>query len=197
MVSCRVLTEMEIPFSLTSIFSTESIFKFAKFLISMKTLLLVRHAKSSWNVVGESDFDRSLNGRGKVDAPEMASRLIKRDVQIDLFVSSPAKRARKTAEIFVRQYDRDEREILFVQELYEAELQTFYNLISGLRNDCNSVAIFGHNPSITDFVNDLTEIQVDNIPTCGVFALNVPIEKWKGFAGAKKNFLFFDYPKGS
>jgi phosphohistidine phosphatase len=161
----------------------------------MKTLLLVRHAKSSWDIPGESDFDRSLNGRGKADAPEMASRLIKRNVQIDLFVSSPAKRARKTAEIFIRQYNRDERKILFVQELYEAELQTFYELISGLKNDCKSVAIFGHNPGITDFVNDLTEVKVDSLPTCGIFALNISIEKWKEFAGAKKNYLFFDYPK--
>jgi len=162
----------------------------------MKTLLLVRHAKSSWNIAGESDFDRSLNGRGKTDAPEMASRLIKRNVQIDLFVASPAKRARKTAEIFIREYHRDGKEILFVQELYEAELQTFYDLISGLKNDYHSVAIFGHNPIITDFANDLTDRQVDSIPTCGIFALSIPIEKWKGFAGSEKNFLFFDYPKG-
>ena len=69
----------------------------------MKTLILVRHAKSSWDSPGLSDFDRPLNERGKADAPEMAGRLKEKKINVDLFVSSPAKRAKKPQNI-LRKY---------------------------------------------------------------------------------------------
>ena len=161
----------------------------------MKTILLIRHAKSSWDSPALSDFDRPLNGRGKRDAPEMAKRLAKSKIQIDLFISSPAKRAKKTAELFIGEFKRSEKEILFIQELYQAPIQVFYDIISGLNNTCHCAAIFSHNPGITDFANTLTEVHLDNIPTCGVFAIKAPVEQWNEFDKAKKEFLFFDYPK--
>jgi phosphohistidine phosphatase len=78
----------------------------------MKYLLLVRHAKSSWDDFSIKDSDRPLNDRGKKDAPMMAKRLLKKDVKIDAFISSPAKRARKTAEAFVKEYKSDKNEII-------------------------------------------------------------------------------------
>ena len=75
----------------------------------MKTLLLIRHAKSSWDDPGLSDYERPLNDRGKKDAPMMAERLYERGIKIDAFISSPARRARKTAEQFVKQYKKDRR----------------------------------------------------------------------------------------
>jgi phosphohistidine phosphatase len=161
----------------------------------MKTLLLIRHAKSSWEVQGGSDFDRPLNARGKQDAPEMARRLLKRKIGIDLFVSSPAKRAKKTAELFVKEFNGKEKEIQVLPDLYEAGVQTFYDRISGLHREIRSVAVFSHNPGITEFANTLTLTQVDNIPTCGVFAVSVPIEDWARFPEAEKRFAFFDFPK--
>jgi len=77
----------------------------------MKTLLIVRHAKSSWDNAALNDIDRPLNLRGKHDAPVMAKRLIRAGVKIDLFVSSPAKRARHTAGIFIHEFGRKEKEI--------------------------------------------------------------------------------------
>src|SRR4051794_9695084 len=76
----------------------------------MKTLILVRHAKSSWDQPGVSDIDRPLNERGKSDAPQMAKRLKERNIKIDLFISSPAKRAKKTAKYFAEEYDQKKDE---------------------------------------------------------------------------------------
>ena len=73
----------------------------------MKSVIIIRHAKSSWDNIGESDFDRPLNDRGKEDAPKMANRLIERKVSIDAFISSSAKRARKTAALFIKEFNGD------------------------------------------------------------------------------------------
>jgi phosphohistidine phosphatase len=72
--------------------------------MDMKSILMIRHAKSSWDDPGQPDFDRPLNERGKQDAPSMAKRLLEKSVAIDAFISSPAKRARKTASLFAAEY---------------------------------------------------------------------------------------------
>ena len=122
---------------------------------SSKTLLLVRHAKSSWDISNLTDFDRPLNDRGKKDAPAMAKRLINKKIHIDAFVSSPAKRAKKTAELFCKEYGKNEEEIIFITRLYHAPSEIFFEVISELNNNLNTVAIFSHNPGITEFVNQL------------------------------------------
>jgi len=163
----------------------------------MKTILIIRHAKSSWDTATLSDFDRPLNERGKKDAPAMAKRLIQNKVNPELFVSSPAKRAKKTAELFIKEFGKNEDEVVFVSELYHAPAQTFYNIIAGFDDRFNCAAIFSHNPGITEFVNSLTTVRLDNMPTCGIFAFNALIKKWSDFPGAKKEFWFFDYPKSA
>jgi phosphohistidine phosphatase len=163
----------------------------------MKTLFLIRHAKSSWDTATLSDFDRPLNERGKKDAPAMAKRLLQNKVSPDLFVSSPAKRAKKTAELFVSEFGKQESDIVFVSELYHAPAESFYNIIAGFNDQFNAAAIFSHNPGITEFVNSLTTVRLDNMPTCGIFAVNALIKNWADFASAKKEFWFFDYPKSS
>jgi len=164
----------------------------------MKTLLIVRHAKSSWDLLGQPDIERPLNERGKRDAPDMAKRLIEKDIRIKLFLSSPAKRARKTAKLFAEEYKVSKDEIRISDDLYEAGVKDFYNVISTIENEHTVVAIFSHNPGITDFVNTLVPgIRVDNMPTCSVFAVSFEQGSWEEFAEAKKKFLFFDYPKKS
>src|SRR5882757_1049188 len=98
----------------------------------MKTLLIIRHAKSSWNDAAMSDFDRPLNERGKRDAPAMARRLLKAGIGIDRFVASPAKRARQTAELFIHASGQKEKQIRFVPELYHAAPAVFEEVIDGL-----------------------------------------------------------------
>src|SRR6185436_5308799 len=85
-----------------------------------KTLILVRHAKSSWDDLGLSDFDRPLNDRGKKDAPVMAERLANKKIKIDAFISSPAKRAARTARIFAKEFDKKKDDIIYKTELYLA-----------------------------------------------------------------------------
>lgn len=161
----------------------------------MKTLLLVRHAKSSWDDPSLSDFDRPLNDRGKRDAPVMAHRLIDKKVKIDVFISSPAKRAARTARIFAKEYGFKKEDILYKTELYGAYEDIFFDVIKNISDTFKCAAIFSHNPGLTDFANLLTEIRIDNIPTCGVFAVKADIKSWADFKNAKKEFWFFDYPK--
>ena len=162
----------------------------------MKTLYITRHAKSSWVDFTKPDFDRPLNDRGNKDAPEMAKRLLKRKVDIDAFVSSPAKRAKNTCKHFCKEFDVDTEKIIFIEKLYHASPQTFYDVIRGLDDKYRHVAVFSHNPGITDFVNTLCEnVRVDNMPTCGVFAVELNIKAWKDFKEKENQYLFFDYPK--
>lgn len=162
----------------------------------MKTLLLIRHAKSSWDNISQSDFERPLNERGKTDAPKMAARLIKKNIKIDVFISSPAKRAKKTAEYFIKEFKRNPDEISFVSALYDEGIKDFEEAIKNIDDKHASAAIFSHNPGITVFANLLIEnANIDNMPTSSVFAVTADVKKWKDFSGAKKIFLFFDYPK--
>ncbi|MBN9383134.1 MAG: histidine phosphatase family protein [Chitinophagaceae bacterium] len=161
----------------------------------MKTLLIVRHAKSSWDDAGLTDVDRPLNDRGKRDAPVMAGRLIKAGVKIDFFASSPAKRARHTAEIFLHEFGRKEKELAILQQLYHAQVQDFKEVVAALDDRYDTVALFSHNPGITAFANVLTSVRLDNMPTCSIFAVTGQAATWREFLSAGTTFWFFDYPK--
>lgn len=161
----------------------------------MKTLIVVRHAKSSWDRFDQPDIERPLNDRGKKDAPEMAQRLKEKDIKIDLLVSSPAKRAHKTAKLFAEGYKINKEDILIIDELYEASVETFYRVVHELPAKEKVVVLFSHNPGITSFVNSLSNVRIDDMPTCGVFAVSAAVENWTEFKEAEKQFLFFDYPK--
>src|SRR5580765_1488798 len=137
----------------------------------MKTLLLIRHAKSSWDTPSQKDFDRPLNDRGHHDAPAMAERLLDKGIKIDAFISSTANRALTTARYFARKYNVSVHDIIKASELYDAPFDVFYDVIGKLGDGFDSVAIFAHNPGITTFANDLTKTQIDNMPTCGIFAI--------------------------
>jgi phosphohistidine phosphatase len=161
----------------------------------MKKIVMVRHAKSSWANIGQTDFDRDLNDRGQRDATEMAHRLVKK-INIDVFVSSPAKRAKKTCEAFCKVYQLSKDKIIFIDRLYHAAAEIFFQEIANLDDNIECAAIFSHNPGITDFVNTLCkQVKIDNMPTCATFAISIDIKSWKDFRTAEKGFLFFDYPK--
>ncbi|MEJ7912659.1 MAG: histidine phosphatase family protein [Chitinophagaceae bacterium] len=161
----------------------------------MKTLLIVRHAKSSWADAATADIDRPLNERGKRDAPEMAKRVKEKQITIDQLLSSPAKRAHKTAKLFAEELGLNKDDILVVPELYEAIPETFYKVVAQVSDKHHAVALFSHNPGVTGFVNTLTPVQVADMTTCAVFAVSVEGNSWKAFGEAEKMFLFYDYPK--
>ncbi|MFI5193358.1 MAG: SixA phosphatase family protein [Chitinophagales bacterium] len=160
----------------------------------MKTIFLVRHAKSVAHFSAASDFNRGLNEKGIRDAAEMAKRLIRKNILIDQFVSSPAVRAKYTAEIFIGQYNRKSSEIRLVPALYNAMPETFDDVVSGLDDQFDRVAVFAHNPGITEYAGSLTSTLVAHMPTCSVFAAAAEIKSWQDFTLADKIFLFFDSP---
>jgi phosphohistidine phosphatase len=161
----------------------------------MKQLLLIRHAKSSWDDPSQNDFDRPLNKRGNKDAPVMAGRLADKKIKIDAFISSPAERALSTCIYFAKAFDIKKKEIIEVEELYNPRIESFYKVISEVDNSRDTIALFSHNPGITEFVNELTSVHVDDMPTCSIFAVKVDIKNWNEFTEAEKLFWFFDYPK--
>lgn len=162
----------------------------------MKQLFVIRHAKSSWDSIGQTDFDRPLNERGHRDAPVMAHRLVKAGISFDALVSSPAKRALTTAGYFAEAFDVKKKEIIIADSLYHAPSATFYEVITrDLKDKWDTVALFSHNPGITDFVNSLGIVTLDNMPTCGIIGIKAATENWKDFPQAAKEFLLFEYPK--
>lgn len=164
----------------------------------MKTLLIVRHAKTKQPGPGEGDYDRELTTRGENDAPDMATRMKQRNIDIDCFISSPAKRAKQTCKAFTKVYKADNEEIILKEELYNAGPEAYYNVLQKVKDKVKSVAIFGHNPGITDFADSLCEeIHIDNMQTCAVFSVEIKIKSWSEFDAAKKKFLFYDYPSST
>jgi phosphohistidine phosphatase len=161
----------------------------------MRHLLIVRHAKSSWEDFSVPDFERPLNDRGKKDAPVMAQRILDRNIIPDEMITSPAKRARKTAELFAKTLGLPKENIVEARELYEASPEAFYDVVRKASVSASTLMLFSHNPGITAFVNKLTSVSIDDMPTCAVFALSCDINDWSEFRTAKKEYLFFDYPK--
>ncbi len=161
----------------------------------MKTILLVRHAKSAWGNPSLSDFERALTDRGKTDAKMMAKRVEERAIKIDALISSSAKRAKKTAKIFMKELKIDKKNLQLKDSLYEASVKDFYGAAENLNDIDNTVALFSHNPGITEFINSLDCQPVYEMPTCAIYALRINTKYWKDFPEAKKEFLFFDYPK--
>jgi len=161
----------------------------------MKTLVIVRHAKSSWDQPGLSDFDRPLNERGKKDAPVMANRLKEKGIELDHLVSSPAKRAKKTAKYFAEEFRLKKEDIKLVEALYGATQSEFLQAIKEIDDKYKNVALFSHNPGVTDFASSLTNVHVDDMPTCAMFAVQANTDSWIDFMEVERSFLFFDYPR--
>ena len=162
----------------------------------MKTILMVRHAKSGWDKP-IADFNRKLTGQGKTDAKNMAIRLVKKNIDIDLFISSPALRAQKTARIFMKELAAQKDKLKIIPALYEPSVKSFYEAIERVDVEVNCIALFSHNPGITQFVNSLDCHPVYGMPTCAVYAFKIKSARWKELQIAEKEFLFFDFPKNS
>ena len=114
----------------------------------------------------------------------------------DLFQPQPGFKSKQTCEYFCEEYDKDNSLIQFDERLYHAPEQMFYTVLESLNDTIQSVALFSHNPGITDFVNSLgAGVRIDDMPTCGVYAIEADIDTWKEIHGSPKRFLFFDYPK--
>jgi phosphohistidine phosphatase len=147
----------------------------------MKTLFLIRHAKSSWNNANLTDFERGLNDRGLRDAPFMADLLKKNGVKPDLMFVSTAKRTRLTAEYFVKSLGIEDTNLIFEETIYEAAPRTILSLIQGIDERKSIVLLVGHNPAMTDVANFFSKKFIDNVPTCGILKIEAAIDNWGDF----------------
>jgi phosphohistidine phosphatase len=159
----------------------------------MKRLYLVRHAKSSWDDFGISDFDRGLNKRGEGDAPLMAKVLKKEGIIPSLIISSPANRAITTAKIIAEGlgYKKD---IVIKDSIYESSDFNLMMIIKELDEDLESVMIVGHNPAMNDVINKISDLSIHNLPTCGVVALELS-NGWSDLTPYRAKNIFYKYPK--
>lgn len=161
----------------------------------------MRHAKSSWDNVEMDDFDRPLNERGEKDAPYMAKVLKHRAVVPDRLITSPANRALSTCIAFAKILDFEKKKIISVPNLYHAGADTILRVLTSLpehKGDKEDVVLlFGHNPGITEFANDLLNVSIDNIPTCGVVEATLSIDSWNEISFGCGTMDSFDYPKNS
>lgn len=161
----------------------------------MKTLYIIRHAKSSWSDISLDDFERPLNKRGKNDAPVMGARLKQKNIMPDIIFSSSAKRAKMTAKIIANEIDY-KKKIIFKKRIYEADINALHNMLKNIDDKYNIAFLIGHNPEL----NELAEFYVDyddNLPTCAIIGIEFLCEHWKNVKPQNANLILFDYPKKS
>lgn len=161
----------------------------------MRTLFLIRHAKSSWDYPGLRDFNRPLNDRGMHDAPLMGQLLAKLGFTPDLLVSSPAKRAITTALFFAEAFHYDVDAVQEEQDIYEAAPGDIMRVVCKLPDSAQIVLLFGHNPTLTDVANRFSEKFIDNVPTCGIVQIESDADTWQGFDDSNASVKRCFFPK--
>ncbi len=143
----------------------------------MKTLFILRHAKSSWENADLADFDRPLNKRGLESAPPVGEIIRKNKFQIDSIISSPAKRAEQTA-ILVKEAANIKADIQFDERIYEASPHRLLEILSESDDKIESVMLVGHNPGLEGLVKMLTQ-EIESMPTAALAVIDLKIDKWK------------------
>jgi phosphohistidine phosphatase len=162
----------------------------------MKTLFLIRHAKSSWDDTALPDKDRPLNDRGRRDAPKMGKRLAKRDVKLDLILSSPARRALTTAEVIAKRLDYKLKDIVIDDRLYAGGADDLLDVIHELGDKLERVMLFGHNPELTELAHRLSS-EITHMPTCAIAEFMFNAKSWSSIGKAKAAKVTLDSPKKS
>lgn len=155
----------------------------------------MRHAKSSWAIAGQPDFERTLNDRGLRDAPEMGKRIAAQKFHPQLLITSPAKRTLKTSKEVAKQLGYKEDLIEQESVIYEAHTDEILYLIRNLDDELKRVMMIGHNPTFTGMVGILTNSFIENLPTAGVALIAFPIDTWRQVAPGIGKLEWFDYPK--
>ena len=153
----------------------------------MKTLLILRHAKSSWDHPGLRDHDRPLNPRGRRDAPRMGRFLVERDLVPERIVSSTAVRARTTAELAAGEFD-PEVEIETTSDLYLASPDNYVDVVEAMGGAEERLMVVGHNPGITALVWHLTG-DGEHMPTAALAAVELDIDDWPELGSARRGRL--------
>ncbi len=159
----------------------------------MKTLLLLRHAKSSWDDSSLSDFDRPLADRGKRDAPRMGRALKDRGPVPDLIVSSPAARAKATAEAAIKS-GGFAASLQFDQGIYDASTPELLRIVRRLPDESSCVLMVGHNPGFEELVYRLSGAH-ERMTTAALAAIEFQVDRWEDVEDGQGKLLWFLTPK--
>ncbi|MCP2042681.1 histidine phosphatase family protein [Pontibacter sp. HSC-36F09] len=161
----------------------------------MKTLYIMRHAKSSWKFEELSDHDRPLNKRGRTDAPLMGQELVANNAKIQLILSSPAVRAITTATLVARELDYDADDIAIDDRIYGASAAELLEIVHEAPADVDCMLMVGHNDAISEFANTLSPKPLTSMPTAGVVALRFDCNSWHDINRSNAGLLFYEVPK--
>ena len=155
----------------------------------MKTLFILRHAKSSWDNADLADYDRPLNSRGLGEATFMGNLLYQHQIQPDLILSSPAKRTKQTA-VLVKETGQLEKKIQYEEKIYEASPLALLQIVSGIEDKNETVLLIGHNPGLEGLIKILTGKEHE-LTTASLVKINLQIEKWNDVAANCGSQEFF------
>ena len=161
----------------------------------MKTLTLVRHAKSSWKDPGLADFDRPLDQRGQRDLPAMAQRLAAAGEPPDRIVTSPAVRALETARGLAAELGLAEGAPVTEPRIYGASHAQLFDILRHQPESCGHLMLIGHSPGIAELSHALCGVPEGKFPTCGIVRMRLPVDGWWDVSEGTGEPVFFDYPK--
>jgi phosphohistidine phosphatase len=162
----------------------------------MKEIIFVRHAKSDWGTEFLKDVDRHLSERGYRDAYFLGDWYLRNKSKPDLILSSTATRALNTALIFARASEFNMAHFHLEKRIYEASIARLFSVIREQDNSYKSIMLFGHNPSLTNICNELSDdLFFDNIPTSGMASYNFNVQSWAEVDSKKGKLNFFQFPK--
>ncbi len=161
----------------------------------MKTVYLIRHAKSSWNYPDLEDFERPLNQRGRKGALLMGKILNKLKAAPDVVISSPANRAAMTARMLADAIHYPLDKIQYSETIYLSDENVLIQVIKNINDSVNQAMLIGHNPGLTGLANYIGDQRISNIPTGGVCCMDLEITSWKGIREHGGLLRFFEFPK--
>jgi phosphohistidine phosphatase len=161
----------------------------------MKTLTIVRHAKSSWDDFNISDHDRPLKSTGLNRTAKVVGFLQKNGFTADLILSSSAVRAHETAKLVAKGIGYDTDKIITMESLYHASESDILSEVFSVDNSINSVMIFGHNPTLTYLVNDFLSPEIPNLPTTGTVSIRFHCDRWEEISSSEFDIDFYVYPR--
>jgi len=161
----------------------------------MKTLYIVRHAKSSWDFPDLPDVERPVIEEGIFKTKKIAIELKKRNVSVDLILSSHAKRALETAKMIATGIYFPVEKIEVSKDIYEVGMDDVFDMIFEVNNDVQSLMIVGHNPTFTQIANYFLQEEIDIIPTSGVISIDFETNNWADIKKAKHKINFILFPK--
>ena len=159
----------------------------------MKKIIIIRHSKSSWKDLSLSDFHRPLNNRGKIDGPIMSKHLSNRINKVDFIHSSSSVRTFQTSKFFISRIEF--KNIKYDDNLYHCSAVSIIKMIKNYSEQYNSAIIIAHNPGLTNLINCITDITLDNLPTTGIVEIDFNCNKWIDISDKNSSIIDLKFPK--